>query len=934
MQVCKIFGGILLLGISLGAAQPYGLESRQPVGPFLDNALPAREQSAAWALVEAFPNLTFNNPVCLTPEPGTNRLYICEQNGVVYFFENSPATATKTMFLNLSAVTQGHEDSGILGFAFHPEYGIPASPNRGYVYVYYSYSPAPTQTPDYSTRSYNRLSRFTVPDGALVANPNSELILINQYDEDWWHNGGGMFFGPDGFLYLSMGDEGGVNDAFNNSQKINSGLFAGVLRIDVDMDPSRSHPIRRQPSNGGPLPNGSGWINSFTANYYIPNDNPWLDEGGSILEEFYAIGLRSPHRMTYDPPTGRIWLGDVGQNAVEEVNLIEKGGNYQWAYREGNINGPKAKPNPLIGVDKPPIYAYGRTEGNCVIGGYVYRGTEHAAYLSGRYIFGDNGSGRIWAMDYNGQSEPTVTYLCNTPPGTSYNNLSSFGVDQNNELYVLVVGSQRKIYKLARTTEFGQPPPALLSQIGAFTNLSTLAANPALIPYTVNTPLWSDNAEKWRWLAVPNDGAPYAANERINFAVNSPWSFPTGTVFVKHFELPINDTNAAIRKRLETRFFARGTNGNWYGLTYKWREDESDADLLPGSLEEAIAITTPTGVRTQVWYYPSRQDCLTCHTPNAGSVLGTRTSQLNGDFTYPTSGVTDNQLRTLNHLSLFNTNLNETNIPAYPKTARLSDPEASLELRVRSYLEANCAHCHRPNGTRANFDARFETPLSAQGIVAAIPTDSLNIADARIIAPSSPAQSVMHLRMNSLTSIKMPPLAKNMVDAEAVAILTQWINSLPPTTAPPPPWQHQDIGAVGVAGDATYSGGTFTVRAAGVDIYGTADSFRFVYRPLIGNGTITARVISLENTDPWAMAGVMIRETLAAGSRHAFVGCTVQNGISFSRRPTTSGTTLYSAGVAAPAPYWSRLTRNGDTLTAFSSPDGINWTQVGSQSIP
>ena len=211
-----------------------------------------------------------------------------------------------------------------------------------------------------------RLSRFHVPDGATVANPASEVVLINQYDRHMWHNGGNMFFGPDGFLYIPFGDEGGIADEFNQAQRMNGGLFSGVLRIDVDCNPTRSHPIRRQPRSP---PNSPA---SYSANYYIPNDNPWLDPGGSILEEFWAVGLRSPHRMTYDAISGQIWLGDIGQNNREEINLIERGANYQWAYREGAFPGFFPQPSPLIGTDKPPIYDYGRGNGDtCVIGGYV-----------------------------------------------------------------------------------------------------------------------------------------------------------------------------------------------------------------------------------------------------------------------------------------------------------------------------------------------------------------------------------------------------------------------------------------------------------------------------------------------------------------------------------------------------------------------------------
>jgi len=760
----------LVVMSSVARAQSYGLDTRPALGPFLNGVMPPQAQSASgWQTAVAFPHLTFDDPISITPEPRSSRIYVCGREGPIYFFTNDQATTTKTLFLDLTLQTQGNDDCGVLGFAFHPQYGVPGSPNRGYVYIWYQYSPSPNANPAENTLSYNRLSRFTVPDGSLTADPKSEVVLINQFDRDLWHNGGGLLFGPDGYLYLSLGDEGSDNNVLGDAQRIDLGLFSGVIRIDVDMNPATSHPIRRQPQSAGTPP--TGWPGTYSGNYYIPNDNPWQNTNGAVLEEFYAIGFRSPHRMTLDPPTGNIWLTDVGQNTVEEVDLIQKGGNYQWAYMEGNIPGYNPKPTPLIGVDKPPIYTYVHANGDsCIIGGYVYHGVVNAAYLSGDYIFADFESGRIWSMSYDGADAPQVNYLCSLPGA----NITSFGLDQNGELYFGQLTQGSHLYQLVFTGNQGQAPPALLSQTGVFTNLLTLAPNSNLIPYAVNSPLWSDGALKSRWLAVPNN-----SGQKINFATNGFWSFPTGTVLIKNFQLPINQTNPSALKRLETRFMIHGTNGNWFGLTYKWRADNSDADLLPGSLNETNLITTATGVQTQVWYYPDRQDCQICHNQNAGQVLGVRTCQLNGNFTYPATGVTDNQLRTLNHLGMFNPALVETNIPTYPQSVSITNTSADLTLRVRSYLDGNCAQCHRPNGvTQTFFDARFDTPLTNQGIIGGAVGDSLGISGAQVIAPSSTNQSIMYLRMNSLDSIKMPPLAKNLVDTQAVATFAQWINTL------------------------------------------------------------------------------------------------------------------------------------------------------------
>ena len=320
--------------------------------------------------------------------------------------------------------------------------------------------------------------------------------------------------------------------------------------------------------------------------------------------------------------------------------------------------------------------------------------------------------------------------------------------------------------------------PPLLSQTGAFDDIRKLTPDKNLIPYDLVVPFWSDGATKVRWASVPS--------QKIKFSPTGEWVFPNGTVFVKTFELPVDETNLNVKRRLETRFIVRDNTGGVYGVTYKWRSDNSDADLLATNLTEAIAIKTATGVRTQMWYYPSRQDCLTCHTPNAGYILGVKTRQLNRDLTY-SSGVTDNELHTWSHLGLFDTNLDVVDLKTLPKLARMDDPTRSLEDRARSYLDANCAQCHRPHGTVAYFDARYDTPLAKQGLIDGTVLIDQRIDNSRVIAPNDIWRSILYMRASSLEALKMPPVARNTVDEAGMKLLRQWIESLPgPSVLPPP----------------------------------------------------------------------------------------------------------------------------------------------------
>jgi uncharacterized repeat protein (TIGR03806 family) len=323
------------------------------------------------------------------------------------------------------------------------------------------------------------------------------------------------------------------------------------------------------------------------------------------------------------------------------------------------------------------------------------------------------------------------------------------------------------------------PMPRLLSETGAFANVRRLRPNGALLPYDLIVAFWSDGAVKSRWAAIPNS--------KVKFSTTGEWQFPAGTVFVKHFDLPVDEANPNVRRRLETRLLVRDSTGGVYGVTYKWRADESDAELLAGSVTEDISIRTASGgVRHQTWYYPSRKDCLTCHTAGAGGVLGVKTRQMNHDFTYP-GGVTDNELRTWSHLGLFDPAMKPEDLSGLPTLAAADDTTRSLEDRARSYLDANCSHCHRPGGTVAYFDARYTTPLNDQGLINGPVLIDQGIDRPRIISPHDTWRSIAYMRVSTNGDIRMPPLARETIDDKGVALLGEWINSLPgrPVLSPP-----------------------------------------------------------------------------------------------------------------------------------------------------
>ncbi|MBK8503634.1 MAG: NPCBM/NEW2 domain-containing protein [Saprospiraceae bacterium] len=773
---------ICFLGLSFQFiySPPPGINQPTSVAPYLDGNFPDAAPSGTnqnWTVENAFPHLTFIDPVALIEIPSEDSYYVASKVGVIWKISNDSASTVKDNVLDISDSVDTDFDAGLLNAIIHPEFGMPGSTNRGYIYLYYRWHPNGNII-GCENPSFLRLSRFHRPDGQEDFDPNSEFVLIQTYDDHCWHNGGAMFFDNAGYFYYTAGDAGGINDPYNTTQQIDNRLMSGLFRIDLEMDANRSHAIRRQQID----PSNSPFLNdaSFSQGYFIPNDNPWLNVNGSVLEEYYALGLRSPHRAMIDTVTGEIWIGDVGQGSREEISIVDQPGlNLQWPYREGSIQGNSSPPAPVHGRSTPPVYDYTHADGNSIIGGFVYHGMKYQGELDGKYIFGDHGVRNIWSYNpTNGE----VIFLTNVPATGigDKNGISSFATNVAGDIFVLkLFGTALDGGIIYRLKEDGSvpEPPQFLSETGAFSSLNPLTPDTTLVPYEVNAPLWSDRAIKQRWIAIPNDGTHDSPQEQITFSANSTWQFPSGTVMVKHFALPIDYENPSVTVPIETRFFIITSEGA-YGVTYKWNDQGTDAELLVNSQSKNYQVSLPGGTMgVQTWNFPSRSDCMTCHTANADFVLGIKTWQLNADYTYP-SMQTDNQLNTWRHLGIFGNAFEPEDISTFLQAADISDTLATLETRVRSYLDSNCAHCHQPNGVASAFDARFSTPLPSQNIIWSGGISPNTPTDHYMVKPRDLDESEIWVRDKSLSTGAMPPLAKNLVDTAYISILEQWINSL------------------------------------------------------------------------------------------------------------------------------------------------------------
>ena len=706
-----------------------GLDARPSNTTCLAGEAPGN--SVALAVQRVFANLpNFTQPIAMLQEPGSNaRWYVVQKTGSVRVFDNTPNVATSREFINLgsrlnSAPASSNDERGLLGMAFHPNY--PTDPR---VFLFYTGTHA-------SLGLVDRVSQFRLAANGTSLDPATEIELFNVDDPEGNHNGGHIAFGPDGLLYIGIGDGGGGGDehgTIGNGQLLTT-LLGKMLRIDVA-------------------------ATSATTTYAIPPTNPYAanarcnatGNGTASCPEIFAYGFRNPWRWSFDRGSGQLWLNDVGQGALEEVDLVTLGGNYGWRCFEGSNSYPQPSgqtcgPNRTTSI--PPVAQYGRSLGFSTTGGVVYRGSEIPGLL-GRYVFGDFGSGNLWNIARD--TPPTLNLTQAMALDTSLQ-IASFAEDTAGEVYIVNLAGT--LHRLVQGTGTGRQIPTQLSQTGCVNPATPTQAASGLIPYAPNAPFYSDDAVKNRWLALP-DGQRIVVNAENDF------EFPNGSVLMKNFSIGTT--------LVETRLFMRHNDGNWAGYTYEWNAGGTEATRVVGGKTVQVA--------GQTWEFPSEAQCLQCHSAASGRSLGLEVGQLNGDFGYPT-GRTANQLTTLNTINTLTPALTQTpaQLPVIP------DPfgSAALGLRARAYLHTNCAHCHRPSGPApSDLDLRFTTALANTNACDVTPTlGDLGITNARIIAPGSAARSVAVARVNRLGTDAMPPLARHKIDTAGVQLLTTWVDGL------------------------------------------------------------------------------------------------------------------------------------------------------------
>ncbi len=783
LLVTSLFGWSLLHAAN---EPPFGIKRRIPWNA--SRLVGSPDPPLPYTVEKTFTNIKWEQPIFITAEPGTDRLLVVQQGGEtnrpsrILELRDDPNADHVEPFLVVT-------NRLVYSLTFHPGYRT-----NGYIYVF-SNGPTP------ETNRMDRISRYTVERHAPHrCDANSELSIIEW--RSMGHDGGGIVFGHDGMLYISSGDGSSDSDDWVMGQDL-SQLNGGILRIDVD-------------HSDGARP------------YSAPKDNPFVGLKDARPEK-WAYGLRNPWRLTIDDKSGRIWVGNNGQDLWETAHLVRRGENYGWSVYEGShpfyLN-RKLGPTPVT----LPTIEHSHSEARSLTGGVVYHGKLFPE-LDGLYLYGDFSTGKIWSAGHDGNRLISQSEIANTEI-----QITAFAVDQHEE--VLITDYLGALYRLVRapkeisTTQF----PKRLSETGLFLSTKDHRMNPGVIPYSVNAPAWADGAFAERFIALPGD-------MRFDYNATTSWNATNGAVLVQTLSLKRQAGDPTSRQRIETRIMLRQA-GQWTGYSYKWNDSQTDATLMPakgGEMEFVIKDRrAPGGVRKQIWRYPSREECSACHSRAANFVLGLGDLQMNKVHDY--GKVKDNQVRTLQHIGFFtnfpyapahsdpkkkkqslhasfSTNSPPKKLSDLPKLADPYNSKQDLEGRARAYLHVNCSVCHvGAGGGNSRMQLSFTTKREDMNVIGARPQhDTFGIDNAMLIAPGDPDRSILYQRLLRRGRGQMPPVVIATVDQKAIALFRDWILSMKPEHQFVRDWKMEDLLPLlgNVKTDRSIESGKATFKQAG-----------------------------------------------------------------------------------------------------------------------
>jgi uncharacterized repeat protein (TIGR03806 family) len=670
-----------------------------------------------------YPKLDVSGLIVAVFEPGTDSLlYVDRLKGNVTRLRRASAD-----FDAEKSVTLLETNQVTYNIAFHPGYQT-----NGYFYL--GSKTHWQKRPDQKVQ----IVRHTMSSETGRIEPASAKLILEWASTG--HDGSAMAFAEDGTMFVTSGDGTSDSDDNNRGQGLDH-LLAKVLRIDVDY-----------PTGGRA--------------YSIPDDNPFVKRKGA-RPETWAYGFRNPWRMAIDGETGHLWVTQNGQDTTEQVYFVERGGNYGWSIVEGSRPfrpGRQRGPTPIL----PPTAEHFHSEARSLTGGIVYHHGKHAV-LKGAYIYGDYATGKIWAIRHDGERVVWHREIADTALG-----ITAFVVNPDGELLVAdyQMGDGAGLYRLVpnRAPDRSLDFPRKLSESGLFASVKGHLMKPQVIPYEVNAPLWSDGAIKARYLALP-----VGATNALGMGGRRGWDFPDGTVAVKSFALEFEEGNRTSRKWIETRFLTR-QGGEWSGYSYEWNKEQTDATLVTKAGKDRYFEigTAGGGRRRHQWRYPSRTECMVCHTRASKYVLGLSTPQMDRDHDYG-HGLVTNQMTLLAELGLAKV-VGKKSVPLVDP----HDQRANLELRARSYLQSNCAICHvSAGGGDSQFQLEHHLALKETKLLNADPVHgTLGRENVKLLVPGKPAESLLWLRMSRRGHGQMPPLGTSLVDGKAVGLIAEWIRGL------------------------------------------------------------------------------------------------------------------------------------------------------------